>query len=1116
MVFVDADARARIRDDLGTTLIVEAAAGTGKTTELVHRMISVLASGTDIRRLVAVTFTDKAAGELKLRLRAGLEAARVGATGDRHAQILVALARLEEAHIHTIHGFCGELLRARPVEAKVDPLFRPLNEDEASRLFRDAFDAWFEVARSNPPEGVRRVFRRMGVRAKDAIERAARTLSDLRAYGARYQRRSFDREGEALRLGAELQAFASHTATPAWVRDPFFLDTEVARAAAGRIARAMEAASPNVDSIEAELVHLAKNRDFGRKKGTAAQFAPGLARSDLLSEFDALHACLVRFELSASGDLASLLRDELDVVVRRYEQEKAAIGALDFDDLLLRARDMLRDDAGARGEFQGRFDRIFVDEFQDTDFVQADILLALGADPTTNRPRPGKLFLVGDPKQAIYRFRRADPAVYERVKRELVASGAAALTLSTSFRSVPAIQRFVDAAFEPVMRFDAEAQQAEYVPLAGARAGDARVAAVMALPIHGTLGSYGVVKSRVLASTPRAVAECVRWLVEQSGFTVTEADRPLERVRLQARHVCLLFRSLQAFGEDRTQPFAEALDAHGIAHIRVGGRALGSREEVEAMLLALEAVDRPDDRLAVVAALSGTLFAIADEALVEYAHLFGSPSPRTLPKGPMPAHLEPVRDALAILAELHSLRARRPVADTLWALFRATRAHAGFALWANGEHALPNALTLVDIARTREARDGVRLSAFIDGVRQEFVSGRGPEASIFEEGADGVRMMTVHKSKGLEFPVVILVDPSTEVRDSVSRYVDAERGLAAIELCGAAPWELVENRDAEAARERAESVRVAYVAATRARDLLIVPIVAEEPRFPTKSWAAPLLAAVNDVLSRRRLANASASLGAAHDGLSDLARRYATEDGRELLLWDASAAEVGRSPLVGLRREDWLRAGTPHAEAGRAAYEAFVIERGELMVRAAERDQKKVTATARASGSEAPVEEAIVLMETVRASSRPGGARFGTLVHAVLASVALDADAASVRQLAAFEGRAAGASAQEIDAAEHAVSTALRHSLFDRARSAYARGACHREVPIAELLPSGELLHGVVDLAFEDGGTWVVVDYKTDAVIDAELDRYRRQVAHYMSAIARATSSPVTGVLFRC
>jgi len=177
----DQKIRDLIRDDLDTTLVIEAAAGTGKTTELVNRIVSVIASGrAELARIVAVTFTEKAAGELKLRLRAEIERARHDEklSNDSRKRLDNALPQLEEARIGTIHSFCADLLRERPVEAHVDPMFEVAPEDIASAMFESAFDRWFENALENPGEGMRRLLRRRTLASGDGPRGIARSAAE--------------------------------------------------------------------------------------------------------------------------------------------------------------------------------------------------------------------------------------------------------------------------------------------------------------------------------------------------------------------------------------------------------------------------------------------------------------------------------------------------------------------------------------------------------------------------------------------------------------------------------------------------------------------------------------------------------------------------------------------------------------------------------------------------------------------------------------------------------------------------------------------------------------------------------------------------------------------------
>src|SRR4029453_5846217 len=278
---------------------------------------------------------------------------------------------------------------------------------------------------------------------------------------------------------------------------------------------------------------------------------------DALNEILATHAGLVaaadEFATLVDADLAALLHGELRGTVEGYEALKQAAGRVDFFDLLLRARDLVRDDAGVRAVLQDRFSHIFVDEFQDTDPLQAEILLLLASDdPAVTdwrevTPGPGKLFVVGDPKQSIYRFRRADGGIYQVVKEQLGRRGVACLNLRTSFRSVPNLQALVNAAFAPVMREDRAALQAAYVSLAPHRRTITDQPTLVALPFPRPYGRMGLTKTGMAASLPSGVAAFVHWLLEDSGWRVPERDRPGEAVPVSARHVCLLFRRFSSF-----------------------------------------------------------------------------------------------------------------------------------------------------------------------------------------------------------------------------------------------------------------------------------------------------------------------------------------------------------------------------------------------------------------------------------------------------------------------------------------------------------------------------------------------------------------------------------------
>ena len=648
--------RDQIVTALDDTLIVEAAAGAGKTTELVRRIVRVIETGrAEVTEIVAVTFTEKAAGELKLRLREALEDARGNSTGgsDERHRLDHALGRLEEAQVSTIHGFCADLLRERPVEARIDPLFTVLTEAQAARIYDEAFHHWLEAQLANPSDGVKRAMRRptfggFGTAADggngptDRLRRAGWELLQWRDFEGVWQRPDFDRASRIDELVCLVNEFAALLECPPSTTDPLYVDCWAARKLADEIRRTESVAARDHDRIEAGLVELSHNRNFkDARKGNGKNYRNGVLREQVWRARESLWNALMIFEADANADLAAALRHELRGCVSAYELAKSKAGVLDFLDLLLKTRDLLRDNSTVRASFQDRFKRIFVDEFQDTDPLQTEILLLLAAaDPSlTNwretRPLAGKLFLVGDPKQSIYRFRRADVGLYRGVYEMLEASGARRVTLRTSFRARPTIQRAINAAFAPIMNGDGDSLQAAFVPLEPFRPDREAQPSVVALPVPEPYGYRRISNGAIEKSLPDAVGAFIQWLIDESGWQVAERPalakaslaptaalgfRPGETehlVPIQARHICVLFRRFISYQEDMTRPYVEALEARGIPHLLVGGRSFHNRAEIESLRAALAAIEWPEDELSLFAALRGSLFAIGDEELLE-------------------------------------------------------------------------------------------------------------------------------------------------------------------------------------------------------------------------------------------------------------------------------------------------------------------------------------------------------------------------------------------------------------------------------------------------------------------------------------------------------------------
>lgn len=1119
----DDAARERIRSSLDESLIVEASAGTGKTTELIRRIVRVLAAGTPVHRIVAVTFTHKAAGELKIRLREELDKARaVCPDAAGRAYLEDALEHLEEAAIGTIHGFCAQILRERPVEARIDPGFEELTEPEAGRLRDRAFDWWFQRKLDAGSDTLRRALARLAWREPwqadsppaESLKYAGKQLADWRDHTAPWRREPFDRHSRVAALLEQCRALAALVSQCPRTADSL---VRCMRPLLDLLRR-----PGDDDTREARLLKLPADltRDFRKGSGS---FAPGVSRQQVLDARDALLRDLEAFRRDAGADFAAALRHEMQDFVAAYTEQKRRGGKLDFLDLLLMVRDLVRDNSEVRNYLQSRYARVFVDEFQDTDPLQAEILILLSAaDPAETdwmrvTPAPGKLFVVGDPKQSIYKFRRADVVLYETVCELLASRGVARIHLTKSFRAVPPIQQMVNAAFAPEMTGDRDRGEARYAPLEKHTPPDDTQPAIVVLPAPTPYGMQRVSKEKINACLPDAIAAYIDWLRGQSGWKVRDL-RDGARVPLQARHICVLFRRLTNYGADLSRDYTRALEARGIPHLLVGSKSFYHREEVETVRVALAAVEWPDDELSVFGTLRGSLFAIGEDLLLRFRFEVGRLHPFRR-DAPCAAEFAPVVAALRLLAGLHRRRNRRPVADTINALLEAARAHAGFLLRRAGVQALANVYRVCDLARTFELTGGLSFRGFVEELAAQAEKAESTEAPVLEEASDGVRLMTVHSAKGLEFPVVILADMTANLAARESeRFVNGS--LCAMRLLGAAPWELLENEPRDHARELAEGVRVAYVAATRARDLLVIPAVGDEER---EGWLQPLNKAIHPPPGQRRVRASAAGcpqfrgdrtvldrpperLGqpenSVHPGL------HAPQAGQHRVVWwDPRALDLVVAGGSGLRQEDLL-APEPAACAaeGVALHKQWLSQRQQAIAAGQAPAFRIVTPS---EETDPPERRPVQVVSIAAAAERPGGARFGILVHAILRDLDLRGTPAQIASLAAVHARLLGAPADETEAAAAAVSAVWPHPLLERARAAER---CHRELPIHLPLDGGRLLEGAIDLAFLEQGRWIVVDFKSDTSGTA---RYERQVQWYLYALSKLTGSQAYGYLLR-
>ncbi len=572
---------------------------------------------------------------------------------------------------------------------------------------------------------------------------------------------------------------------------------------------------------------------------------------------------LLTVDQSYFQEVVTLVRPFLDQVHHGF----LTSGWIAFDGLLARAKTLLRDHPAVRARIKQTYRAILVDEFQDTDPVQYEIILYLGERAGSHQTawhdvdlEPGKLFIVGDPKQSIYAFRRADIEAFERVVEKIRAGGGSVYSLVTNFRSNGAVLDVVNNVFDRLF------QPTEHVQPANERLA-ARPQRKPEVSVSGAqlrLVTPGEDDEEfdVQAAT-RAEAEALaRWLKEEllPGTTVTDRDR--REGPLQPGHIALIFRKLT-----QAQVYLDALRRYDIAYITDGEKHFYRRQEIIDLVNLLRVIDNPHDTIALVGILRSPLGGMADRDLLALQQIEGLDyqqrerlSAWNHPQAGM------VRRLYERLAELHQLAPLRPVPDAIDLIFDRLPVLELAAASLHGEQAVANLRKTRDMAETLADRPHLTLTGFVD-LMMTRVSEQPDEAesALAEESLDAVRVLTIHKAKGLEFPVVILPglhQGSKNPRKGPSIHHDWSSRCYSLQMGGRSNLGAVLVDMKMAAREEAEQRRLLYVGMTRARDLLVL-----SGGQTTKPGHDTVLSLLGEAISRR---------GGSIDGRPDLYRNKPT------------------------------------------------------------------------------------------------------------------------------------------------------------------------------------------------------------------------------------------------
>ena len=1120
----------RIATNLASNLIIEAGAGTGKTYALVSRLVALVKAGVRMRNIVAITFTEPAAAELSERIRKRIEQLLDDLSPENSTDLLArdlsdeerarlngAISELDQASIQTIHSFAAQLLRERPLDANLPPGWTVLDEIEASQRFVLHWESWLESVLSEDPSTPPDL--------TDALRFVVRERIGMANW--RKLAEAFCKSIHRLPTGANIVEIDLRAASKSTLQRLVELADRCSDAGdslfeqlTGAI-ETVKAVGAVVDDPIAAARALDEGRPVGFRGNVGAARSWSVTPKEVRNEFREIGTGFQGVVRVAA--IAPILTSLVEFA-RESEASRKADGVATFDDLLVWTRDLLRDNPSARRHLQNRYSHILIDEFQDTDPLQAEIAFYLAAEPDADvrgQPwetlplSPGKLFVVGDDKQAIYRFRGADIGVAQRVKK---GGQLHPLTLTENRRSQGPVLAWVNALFgEHRLMTERPGVQARYLDLMPHEA--LQVEDIEAsVQLFGQQVDLSADRTRALQAQHLAniIVACVSRM--NSGLRVYDGGLKCVR-QASLNDICILVRSRTGLGI-----LTRGLEDAGIPYRIEGGSLLFDTQEVRDLLNCLRAIDDPSDEVSVVAALRSPAFACSDLALARWrdaggpwTYMSSLVGDETLPDErreqrrlvlAADSSLASIRTAMQKMREYHERRQQTDVSRLISEFIRERRLDELDLAESRPREAWRRRSFLTEQARRLEygrlmGTEELPLSLyhFLRWIEiQQDERARISEVVVPDTDDDAVRIMTMHASKGLEFPIVFLVGLNQDrMRNDEAVLFDSETGAVEVKLGSTESQGFSELQEREGDHSRAELVRLAYVAATRARDHLFVSMYRSR-RVGGESVVAKIeehLPGMQDLLGEVRV---GAEVG--------LRWRPARAEPIESQKYEPTAWEGERTKSLSERALP--RAATATALA-RAASVLTDTEGDEIDDKDTEPDDEQPVLRGR------------------------GGTVFGSAFHAVMQEVVeqlaerlpLTGDATiddvlslmppEIKRLAEVHASAYGISSSWGELVM-LTDQALRHPVVI---SAFMAPRLWSEIPVAaEVETDGGpvVVEGIIDLLYEDDdGELVIVDYKSDYVgssrtLSDKVDLYRWQGAAYAAAVEIATGRSVKDV----
>lgn len=1101
----DGNERDRIVSALDRNMLVEAAAGTGKTSGMIARMLALLRTGAcpHVRNMAAITFTRKAAAEIRSRFQVALEQAWRETEGEEKKRLERVLAGIEQCFIGTIHSFCARLLRERPLEAGVGISFREIDDLKDARLRDEAWEEFTTRLLVHDPENLLGRLREKGMRLSD-LKSAFLSYADFPDVEEWPLPQPGPEENAYEDARRELEKYVSHLSelAPRLPRDP---GNDKLIPELRRLPRIVSHyCFENPCELMEVLEYFDKNPGIVQRVWEKGNGLSGETAKEEKARWDRFREKVVKPTLCRWRESRySLSMEVLNAARSHYDSLRRERGLLNFQDLLVETVRLLRDHPEVRKDLQARFTHILVDEFQDTDPVQAEMIFLLAASDHRERdwrrcvPRPGSLFLVGDPKQSIYRFRRADISIYNEVKELLQRSGGLILNLNTNFRSTPELVEWINAVFSPGPDPDPSREGTDGFPHRATEFSPAYVELVPSPQKSAGEGFRGIYRLTVPAeysrnedALPFMADRIARFIRDACSGNLTLHRTPREKASGRGGKADPSDFMILTYRKDDLGIFAEKLQEYGIPHRVSGGESLNRVPELRLLHICLKAALQPEDPVSLVAVLRSELFGLSDAELYAYKKSGGVFSYRS----PVPPDLsddqrKAFRDAFQRLEKYRLWIYQMPPVAAIERMASDLGLTVSAASRPGGEIQAGSLAKALEILREaqNEMWTSSQLLEYLERLAENEESYDG--ISALSEDLPAVRVMNLHKAKGLEAPVVFLAGVRGGGGHDIEKHVDRSsgrvRGYLAVYrvfsrnakklLAHPANWETLSER--ERAFLDAESLRLRYVAATRASTACVIAQKAKNNHnHPWRHFAdflknAPELPElqVSSVSGKpaftfdlREAENATRILASRKE--TAVRPTYGILAAKKLAL---SSAETGTAAGAGVDKE-WSLEEIPNP---RAAGPPIVL----LSIPVETAPPSPHVPEAAGVGPEG--DDAA---ETMLPVSDIHGPEFGEVIHLLLRA-AMENPGAPLELIASSQLEEKGLDPGLAQTAAELARKVMSSGLWERAR---AGGKYLVEAPFhfldGESFRVPTVVRGVIDLAFREEDGWVLVDYKTD------------------------------------